>query len=491
MIRLLTPETGGELQLPGLDISLEIANPYFDTESIPGITSLPTDLPETRDNLRFLNSPHLFRGVGGPPPVPAHCYLDGVLWQPGQLVFRGRNVAARTLRYNFTAGAAALQTEISGRRLPELDLRTVPFSADFPASTAWYALAPVRNAAFFGDKNPAFKGVLNYCGPGGTFAAASASQVYAPLPCLLPVLDAVVATFGYTITGPWRDLPEVQQLVLYSDRALATGATEVLLARHLPDITIGELLIALQNTFCLGVYVDTRRRELRITPLREVASGTRRDYLDRAGTLTEAGVNETAGFVLRLEPDSTDELDKTLPIDWQQFKVGAGQEVITVKAGTLHQVREVDALLPTRHWLLPAIEGKGASPEYELGEDSRTGLRLLYLREGHDSNGQPYPLATGLAEDYDGSPLAGATSTLQWAGTGGLYGQWHQPWLDFRARAVPRTYKVSFRIADLLTLDPARPDRLDEHLLLWQKVTLTVSADRRLTTATITYQELL
>ncbi|WP_460504363.1 hypothetical protein, partial [Hymenobacter agri] len=73
----------------------------------------------------------------------------------------------------------------------------------------------------------------------------------------------------------------------------------------------------------------------------------------------------------------------------------------------------------------------------------------------------------------------------------GLYEQWHRPWLDFRARAVPRTYTVPFGIADLRALDPSRHELVDYHLHLWEKVNLTVGAGRRLRTATFSYQQLL
>ncbi|WP_460504297.1 hypothetical protein, partial [Hymenobacter agri] len=207
-------------------------------------------------------------------------------------------------------------------------------------STADYVLAPVRNAAFFGEKNPAFTGVLNR----PPLLPPGPNQVYAPMLYLVPVLRQVLTTFGYSLTGSWADDVEVQRLVVYSDHAL--GATvapggSFNPALQLPNITVAQLLLGLQNLFCLGLYFNPATRELRITPLREVVQ--RGPYVARPGAvLTEAGANETNGFFLKQEPDTQDELDKTLDVSWQQLRLGAGQEEITAAAGTLHLVREAD-----------------------------------------------------------------------------------------------------------------------------------------------------
>ena len=486
MIRFVT--AAGELALPGPDIALEIVNPYFETDAIPGITTYPFDVPAVGDNPRFLKFPHLFRGPGGPPPEPTDCYLDGVLWKRGSLVFRGYDAGKQRLRYNFVADAADLAKQLAGVQLPALELPPLVFER--AAVGAGYVLAPVRNAAFFDDKNPAFKGILNHpsLGPAGP------AQVYVPMLYLVPVLRQVLlATIGYTITGDWVEDPEIQQLVIYSDRALPASQAEggpFNPARHLPDLSVPELLLALQNKFCLGLHFQPDKKELRITPLRDVAA-RQLSYRARPGAVLRAGgTNETAGFLLKESADDNDELDKTLPTAWQQLQVGAGQEEISTAAGTLHLVREADPTAPARQWLVPAIAATGASTEYELGDDSRTGLRLLFDRGFcPDSQGNPYRLLSAGTADYHGDPVG--TYSLQWDGWEGLYRQWHKAWLDFRARAVPREYDVPFRIADLLALDPGTHELVDHHLMLWQKVSLRVSAAGRLQSATFSYQELL
>lgn len=484
MMRLVT--TAGELTLPAGSIELEIANPYFRTDSIPGTSSYAFDLPATGENPRRLGFPHLFRGAGGPPPEPTDCYLDGPLWKRGSLVYRGYNRPKQVYRYNFVTDATDLARDLAAVKLPALALPARTFT--LATATADYVLGPVRNTAFFGDKNPAFAGMLNY----PSLLPPGPNQVYAPMLYLVPVLRQVLATFGYAITGSWVDDAEIQQLVIYSDRALAAAIApggSFNPALQLPNLTVAQLLLGLQNLFCLGLYFNPATRELRITPLREVVQ--RGPYVVRPGAvLTEDGTNDTAGFLLRQEPDAEDALDKTLDVSWQQLRLGAGQEEIVAAAGTLHLVREADPRQLTRDWLVPAISAKGASVDYELGEDSRTGLRLLFDRGPcPDSLGGTYRLLSPGTTDFAGNAVG--TYSLQWAGPDGLHAQWHKAWLDFRAQAVPRTYTVPFSIGDLRALDPAGHELVDYHLLLWERVNLTVSAGSRLHSATFSYQQLL
>ncbi|WP_198976981.1 hypothetical protein [Hymenobacter sp. BT523] len=484
----MTPR--GELTLPAGDVELEIASPYFETDAIPGTTTYPFDVAATGDNPRVLNHPHLFRGPGGPPPEPTDCYLEGVLWRRGSLVFRSFDAQKKVYRYNFVADATDLAKQLAGVKLPELLLPDLVLAAQ--SATPEYVLAPVRNTEFFDEKNGAFTGILNWPSPAGVLGAPGPNQVYVPMLYLVPAVRAVLATIGYAVEGTWVDDPEVQAAVIYSDRALASTVAfgdAFNPARQLPNLTVPELLLALQNYFCLGLQFQPGAKVLRLDALRDRVQ--RGGYVARPGAvLTTAGTNDTRGFRLVQQADTDDELDKTLDVGWQQLQVGAGQEEIRAAAGTLHQVREADPNTPGREWLVPAISAKGASAEYGLGDDSRTGLRLLFDRGlCPDSHGHPYRLLSSGTVDYAGASV-GAYS-LHWDGPQGLYAQWHRPWLDFRSRAVPREYTVPFRLADLLTLDPATHELVDYHLLLWQKVSLRVSAGSPLRTATITYQELL
>lgn len=487
MIRLLTL-AGDELQLGGSSLSLEIKNPYFEEEAIPGTSSLPFTFSWTRANLRGLNFPHRFKTPGGPPAVPVQLLIDGPLWRLGALRYIDCDEAKQRLSYSFAADALALREQIKGIRISDLDLGTVPFVRSNTEPD--YALLPVRNTEFYGDKNKAFKGVLNYYGPAGYPAVASAQHAFAPQPYLVPVLRKVMAHFGWTVSGTVLDEPEIQALAIFSDRALETAAgavpASVELARHCPDITVAELLLACQGLFWWGYDFNAQRKELRVRRLS--AELARSDYQERSGQLLRSVPNRSRGWLLTQAADDNDELDKTLDVSWQQLRVGGGAQEITVDAGTLHMVREEDPLVAGRRWLVPAISAKGASAAYELGEESRTGLRLLFNRGLQaDSQGQPYPLGSAENVTYAGSAVG--ELSLHWDGPAGLYQQFAEAWLSFRSRATETEYEVPFTLADLRGLDPGRLELIDQHLRLWQQINVTIDLRRKLSKATILYQE--
>jgi hypothetical protein len=487
MIRLLTL-AGDELQLGDGSLSLEIRNPYFEEEAIPGTTSLPFSFSWTRDNLRTLGFPHRSRVPGGPAPLPVQLLLDGPLWRIGALKYGECDEAKKKLTYKFTADAGAFREDIKGIRLSDLDLGTVPFVRSNAGTD--YALLPVRNTAFYGEKNKDFKGIVNYYGPAGYPAVASKQHCFAPQPYLVPVLRKALAHFGWSVSGDFVDDVEIQRLVIYSDRALedATGAVlaEVELARHVPDMTVAGLLLALQGLFTLGYQFDTQRKELRTRFLkRELA---RTDYQDRSGVLQHSAPNLTEGWQLVQKPDGNDELDKTLDTSWQTFRIGAAKQGITVDAGTLHLVREEDPLVAGRQWLVPAISAKGASAAYDLGEESRTGLRLLFNRGMHrDGQGSPYPFGSSGNVSYAGTPTG--LYTLHWDGPHGLYRHFGQAWYAFRSQATETEYEVPFTLADLRSIEPGRLEMVDHHLRLWQQISVTIDLRRKLSKATIIYQQ--
>ena len=236
MIRLVTL-AGQPLLLPA-ELSLDIDNPGFQANAIPGTWSLPFDLPWASENLVALNFPQLYRGAGGPPPVAVDCYLDKVRWRRGKLVYVSVDVAARLLKYNFVADASDLATLIKDVKLDTLELGQAPLVR--ASTSAAYALLPVRNKTFFGDadKAPAgYAGYLNYFN-----GAYPGDAVLAPQPYLVLLVRRVLAHFGYELVGNWADDPEINRLVIYSDRRCTDPGT-VTLNRHVPSIDVGDLLL--------------------------------------------------------------------------------------------------------------------------------------------------------------------------------------------------------------------------------------------------------
>ena len=481
----------GWLDLVSGTVSMDIHNPFFSSDSVPGTVSYPFGVAMSASNLVRLNFPHVRADQGERiAPEPVEFYLDGLLRWVGSLVYLDADEEKQVLEYHFVADAADLQSRIEGVSLVSLDLGQVPL--ELRADQPHYALPCWRNTQFYdAEKVKDYAGVANYY-QGGQYQLRPGGKraPIVPFLRLVPLIRRVLAALGYAVSGPWLDLPEVQTAVIYSDRAAEDAAGNVLadlvFNRHVPDLNVGDFLLALQKFFALGYDFHPVRRELRIRPLREVVAD--QAYVPRAGGPAKTTAVTSDGFTLEMALED-DELNKTLDTGWKKLVVGNGKEVISTAAGTLHVVREADPLSPGRQWLVPAVEAKGASLFGNQGDDSRCGLRLLYDRGLRpDSQGGLYPLATWDVFDYAGYQVG--ASTLRWEGDHGLYATWHATWLAFLDRATTKERPMQFRISDLLTLDPARKELVDYKKYLWEKVSLRLpTTDQRpLEVADFTYR---
>ncbi|GAA3954140.1 hypothetical protein [Hymenobacter algoricola] len=475
----------GRLDLAAGSIGIECLNPYFSFDKVPGTTTYPFQVPMTPDNLIRLNFPHVRAAQGETPaPEPADFYIEELLWRVGSLRYQGCDEDKQQLLYDFVADAADLQAQIEGLTLPTMALGEVPFVTDpfQMAQAPDYALPCVRNTLFYGakDKNPGYSGILNRYRD-GLYAAGPLT----PFLRLQPLLRRVLAAVGYAVSGPWFEEEEAQQLVVYSDRRHDPAVAVLQVNRHVPDISPGELLVAVQKLLGLGYDFLPARRELRITSLRYVMADP--TYIDRAGATARTTAAANGGYLLKMGLESGDELNKTLDTSWAELRIGAGKTTLDTGAGTLHMVREADPLDPGRLWLVPAVEVPGATTELGLSDESRCGLRLLYDRGLQPaSGGDLYPLASSGSETYAG--VSCGTEQLHWAGVQGLYAQRHQAWLEFLDRAGEEERTVPFGIADLLTLVPARKEMVGFRKYFWQRISLSVPVNAPLEQARITHR---
>lgn len=476
-------------------VGLEIRSPLFDFGSIPGVLSYPVSFADTPRNRRLLGFPAVRARRAGPvPAVEADFYLGGSLWRRGVLQYKDYASDKNEYSYQFQADADALATRIQDVQLSALDLPKVP--VQLVPDTDDYCLFPVRNLTFYNkDKNAAWGGVVNYfppVGPIATNASAAGRYTVVPFPKVVPLLRQCLALYGYTVTGPWLEDAEIQQLVVYSLTSLdvATGsglATTFPLAAALPDVRLADLLLTLQQLFALGFVFNPVRKEVRVVALRDVVASP--DYqVRRAGADYRDVANELNGFTLAFTDDSDDELLKSN--HWPTLAIGGAAEQIQPDADTLRMVREADPLASGRQWLVPAAEqaGQSARTEFDQADKRASHLRFLFYRGLQaDSTGGLYPLGSSGTVNYRGQTVG--NYALEWDGPQGLYAQWHKPWLDFRANARTEERTVTLTLAEFLALDPTRKDVVQGLKFLWESISLDVGGTDTLAPATITYHQ--
>lgn len=470
-------------------LGLEIRSPLFETNAVPGVKSYPTAFQDTPRNRRLLRFPALrARQVGPVAPVEADCYLGGLLWRRGLLRYQNYDSDKNEYQYQFEADADALATRIEGLTLPQLMLGTVP--VELVPETEDYVLFPVRNNTFYArDKVPNWGNVVNPWN--GNFPQNSTSILYCYTPFLkvVALLHRLFAVFGYTVIGTWIEDPEIQQLVCYSTHSLdaATGygnTPDVALAALLPDVRVADLLIVLQQTFALGYLFNPVRKVVEIRALKDIIQNAA--YLDRRARAGWRDVaTEQDGFTLGYSADSGDDLLKNFT--WPEVRIGNGKEEIRPAADTLRMVREANG---GRQWLVPAAEQEGYSPRTGLDMENNTlgQLRFLFYRGLQpDSTGALYPLGSSGTENYQGQTVG--QYSLQWDGPQGLYETWHKDWLAFRSSARQEERIVPLTLAEFMALDPARKDRVQELLFLWERISVQLGGEDTIGEARFTYHQ--
>lgn len=483
------------------EAQVEVNNPLFETDELPGTLIYPFMVPPTPKNRRLL----AFAGYLAATRVPnqrfaCDLYLLGVLWRRGQLSVVKRSAEGFELSFQTDVGDVSIQ--LTDRQLTDLPLPTVPLvlnSSGTGPPPSWparlYALPTVVNSLFFPEKDAA---TLGYQGLVNAYAGTyDTTQPIVPMPYLRTVVEQVCALIGYELGGTFFSDVEIQALVLYSNQAVDVAAATVVLSQHLPDQSIPDFLVAFRALFCLSTVFDSVRRQFLIDSLRDVLADARYvDWSDR----TEAGLewepNTSAGYWLKQTLDTSDDLSKNAPASEYELKIGGAGEEIKVDASSLSMQRGRPT--PTSgsnvaDTLLPVTVQKGNSPALPDEKDNKCALRLLFDRGQHlNANGQFYPLASAEAVNYGG--LQVGNYSLRWDGPQGLYQVWHKDWLDFRGRTETVTRSLRLRLADLLQLDPRRKVLIraaeGTSLAFWKSITVTISQQGGIQSAQIPFYKI-
>lgn len=461
-------------------VQVEISNPLFETDTLPGALIYPFLAPNTPKNRRLLGFPgYLAAQVVRNQLFVVDVYLLGVRWRRGQLSVLKRS--AEGFELSFKTDVGDVSTRLTDVQLRGLPWPTLPLvlsaGGQWPAHA--YALPSVANSLFVPENEVAalgYQGVVNAY-PGGAY---DTGQPVVPMLYLRTVLEEIAKFIGYTLEGSFLGNAELQRLVLYSNQAVDVTTGQVPLAGQLPDLSVPACLVAIRALLCQCWVFDPVRQVLTIDALRDVlANPAYVDWTDRAEAAFRWEPNVSAGYLLSQQLDSTDDLSKNASVDDYQLKVGGATEKIEIDAGTLAMRRGLRTATSTApETLLPVTVQKGNLPALPSEKDNRISLRLLFDRGLHvDGGGNFYPLASAEAVDYYGTSTG--NYSLRWAGDQGLYQVWHKDWLDFRARTETVTRGIRLRMADLLALDPRRKVLIraaeGTTLAFWQQIQVTIS----------------
>jgi hypothetical protein len=442
-------------------ITLEINSPFFMNDGIPGTLSYPTPAINSKKNQRILGFPSIISNQNNlNKTIEAQLFIDKILYKTGVI----RNIKPTKDGYSFTFGSDAgdFQSRINGVSLQSLDLGTD--TLDLVTTNENYALFPVENQGFWGDKNPSHNKYVNYFNTSGVFLNYSSTNVVTPFPYLVYIIRRVFQHFGYYVTGDILDDPEINKLVVYNNYALSS--TAITFNNHVPDMTVGEFLIAIKNLLGWGYIFNPTDKSVRIITLNEVLENqTYKDHTSKAEPTYQLELNEYNGFKLTQELDSGDEAYKLESDSWATYKVGNGGEEKPTKASTILCRTIEDSVNTARDWTVPVVNQKGTSSDFDLGTN-KFSLRLLFYNGLQEDS---------LSNDYPQGSFATSALSLRWSGSTGLYNTYFKNWLDFLAETKGVNRNIRFNIVDILTLDTSRKTMIEYNKFLYSKITTTIS----------------
>ena len=227
------------------NLSLEINNPLFETEILPGDWTLPFTVPDHPTNNIIFNLPKDISNTAEfEQDYDAELYIGGNLYSLGRI-----NVTrAEPGRYSLVFGneISRLKATLENKKLNEFDyggVRTFGTTADDIIAHAKttvladpldydYVFPSIYAPFFYGDSqqnNPYTLLFLNsYDAPGAAFkknvlvTTESAANKYtlAPQPYLHYLLNQLFAAAGFILKGDFMDDAEMKKLAIYSNYSL-------------------------------------------------------------------------------------------------------------------------------------------------------------------------------------------------------------------------------------------------------------------------------
>lgn len=377
--------------------------------------------------------------------------FSDLLWKIGTLKLRDFSGA---YNFSFHSDAGDIEAKISNRTLPALDLGSAVSDMNvgniYPAANHVYFT--VKNASFYGDKNPAHSGYVNLYneGAGRLYNPTDDGDAYVitPFPFLLYLLDTVFRDLGYHgITGDWTEDENVRRVTVYNNYDHRTGT--ITYNRHVPPVSVGSFLIDVAISFGITYKVNPVTRLVEIVKISDWLSSQAYTTLHRASRAYKLEPNANDGFRFWMREDGADKLTEGNPA-WMDRRVGNGSELVETQASPLTMITETNPM--GGDWMIPQVDQAGSGPAFDLDLDSRGGFRfMLFDGMKTDSLGNSYPQGHYLRPGM----------SLRWDGADGIMARCYSEWMDWKSYTEYMERTVDLTLVELLQLDTQRKVMID------------------------------
>ncbi|MGJ1295523.1 hypothetical protein ACR777_15055 [Sphingobacterium spiritivorum] len=324
-------------------LTVEWVSSYFNDDKVfAGSYSYPINLPLTEKNKSVLGNGHLLENRQARKKISVNIILFDQSWKRADLIydissqgFEGSlqidvAVVAEWMRERSLASAFTVTNngkfvsfiELAGRGSESGNKQMVKDTQTAAPGEYPYVYFPLRNDMATGemiaDENAKFEDWL--INPHVNGVNTFSNTLWTPYFYLQWVIKEVCKFLGFTATGSFLSDPEVAKWVIYNNGVIwcddfKKSNFSVCPAKHLPDISISDLMKLLRNDFFVRIYFDSNDRVAYFIKADDLLQTD--DILDLSGSLIKDSLkikyNNVQGYEVLTKIDDGDEMNQIFP----------------------------------------------------------------------------------------------------------------------------------------------------------------------------------
>ncbi|MDR6195634.1 hypothetical protein [Siphonobacter sp. SORGH_AS_0500] len=298
--------------------SFEKLNPFFTYEDIYTDQVQIPAIPLSQKNRRILGFPDLVRLGSDLPRFLLQKFYKG------QLIYEGLALITEVSPTAIQMTAIQPLGEFFGddqfTKLRDINLGFTPLPEvltpviEVDGQPA-YCFPTIQNSEYYGTNGS----IISYQGRVNGYQEGDYFGPLVPMPFVSFVLQRIADHTGTRLTGTFFTDARWRQLILYNTRSL-DQASEITLSKHLPELTLIQLLIELRKYLNLAFEFDTVARVLRIDATDDILSTP--PVQDWSKKLEKGGrkiIERNRRLQLSMTIDSGDQLQKDKPVELADY----------------------------------------------------------------------------------------------------------------------------------------------------------------------------
>lgn len=300
---------GQEIDVVDRSIVLELVNPMVGFADVPGAKAYDIKVKDTDLTKRVLGNIQHPLVRADSKLLPTELTRGKVTIEKGVSVVRPSNDG---FSLGFTSNYAELFGAAQSKTLREIDFGVLPFgSAEINASLAntylinGWVLPTVKNAKFYENGNVpgGWTGKVNDF-DSGSFTGGEKTPMF----FVKYVLKSLADSAGVTFKGVFWESDLMNKLLFYTNQ-VAAGTIEV--RKHLPNLTVGAVLLGLRKAFNMVIRIDAPNRSIRLDFGRDLLKEVpNKNWNDRIKRLRSGTPTWSEGLRLRFSADGNDGFSK-------------------------------------------------------------------------------------------------------------------------------------------------------------------------------------